>query len=51
MDKNKLDEIAKEAKKEFDYLLIALGENYHCIITAELANFKVVEIGKEDDKN
>jgi hypothetical protein len=48
MDKEKLDKIAKEVKKEFDYLLVALGENYHCLITADLANFKVFELENKD---
>ena len=48
MDKKKLDEVADDAKHQIAYLLVALGEQYHCIITAELANFKVIELENKD---
>jgi len=51
MDKEKLDIIADDFKKQFNYFLVALSQQHNCIITAEIANFKVIELEKKDDND
>lgn len=48
MEKTKLDELATELKKEFDYLLIAFGERNHCMVTADLLNLRMIEIDEKE---
>jgi hypothetical protein len=47
MDKAKYEQIKKEAEKEVAYLLGCLGSRNHCIVLADLKNFRIAEVDEK----